>query len=105
MKIVGHVINEAWPEVNGLNCGERSGVKQKVRREFCGEGWCQQRGESCLYSQLLSASRNWTRKIWTTMQQELLTAADEVSEVFRTCSLQVQWRVVPSVGCSAVLVA
>lgn len=38
MKIVVHVINEAWPEVNGLNSGERSGVKQNVCREFCGEG-------------------------------------------------------------------
>ena len=32
MNIVVHVIKEAWPEVNGLNCGERSGGKQNVCR-------------------------------------------------------------------------
>jgi hypothetical protein len=32
MKIADHVIKEASPEVNGLNCGERSGGKQNVRR-------------------------------------------------------------------------
>jgi hypothetical protein len=84
MKLVDHVIKEAWAEVNGLNCGERSGGKQNECRSSAVNDDVNE--ERVVSYRLRGIGQG---KYRTPMQQELLTAADEASEVIRTCS-QVQ---------------